>query len=91
MPRNTRFHNRGTHTLAFIIDDQSKAADGIMNIDVNGAISVLQRIAQGFSSNLNDLFANTSSYWNFRSMDIVLNSPPPLFGKWRCRKGKRLV
>src|ERR1700738_5325586 len=91
MPRNTRFHDRGTHALPFIVDDQAKAAGGIMNVDANDAIRMLQCIAQGFSSNLNDLFATAGSHWQFRSMDVVLNSPPPLFRKWRRRKGKRLM
>jgi hypothetical protein len=91
MPRNTRFHDGGTHALPFIIDDQAKAAGGIMNVDANGAVTMLQCIAQGFSSDLNDLFADTSSHWEFRSMDVVLNSSPPLFRKWRHRKGERLV
>jgi hypothetical protein len=62
-----------------------------MNVDVNGAMSMLQCIAQGFSSDLNNLFANASSHRAFRSMNVVLNSSPPLFGKWRRRKGKPLV
>ncbi len=91
VPRNTRFHDGGTHTLPFIINDQAKAAWSIMNVDVNGAISMLQRITLGFASNLNDLFADASSHWEFRSMDVVLNSSPPRFRKWRRRHGKRLV
>jgi hypothetical protein len=51
---------------------------GLMNIDVNDALSMLQRITQGFASNLHDLFANASSHWEFRSMNVVLNSSPPL-------------
>ena len=77
--------------MPFIIDDQAKAARCIMNVDVNDAISMLQCITQRFSSNLNDLLANASSHWEFRSTDVVENSSPPLFRKWRRRKSKRLV
>jgi hypothetical protein len=91
MPRNTGFHDGGGHALPFVINGQAKAAGGIMDVDVNDAISMLQRIAQGFASNLNDLFGNTRSHWEFRSLDVVLNSSPPLFRKWSHRHRKRLV
>jgi hypothetical protein len=91
MPGNTGFHDGGGHALPFVLNGHAKDAGGIMNVDVNDAISMLQRIAQGFSSNLNDLFGNTRSHWELRSMDVVLNSSQPLFGKWRCRHSKRLV
>jgi hypothetical protein len=91
MPRNTRFHDRGTHALPFIINDQAKATGSIMNVNMNDAFRMLQCITQGFSSNLHDLFANASSHWKFRSINVVSNSSPPLFRKWRRCHGKRLV
>src|ERR1700730_9864349 len=91
MPRNARFYDGGTYALPFIIDSQAKTAGDIMNADVNGAMSMLQCISQCFSSNRNDLFPNTSSHWEFRSMGAVLDSSPPVFRKWRRRKGKRLI
>jgi hypothetical protein len=77
--------------LPFIVNDQAKAAGSIMNLDVNGAMSMSQCIAQGFSPNLHDLLANAGSHRQFCSMDAVLDGSPPLFRKWRRRKGKRLV
>jgi hypothetical protein len=50
-----------------------------VNADVNGTVSVLQRISQGFAPDLNDLFANAGSQREFRSMGAELDSSPPLF------------
>jgi hypothetical protein len=91
VPRNTRFHDGGSHALSVIINDQAKTAGSIMNVDVNDSISMLECITQGFSSNLNDLFANASPHWEFRSMSVVVNSLPPLFRKRSRRHGKRLA
>src|SRR5216684_3320929 len=90
MTRNTRFNNSGTNAPPFIIDYQAKVAGGIMNSDANGALSMLQCISQGFSSNLNDLFPNTSSHRQFLTMGAVLDSYLSPFRKRRCRKSKRL-
>src|SRR5580765_6806871 len=90
MPRDTRFHDCGTHALSFIIDDETKATGRIMNAYANGTMSMLQCISQGFSPNLNDLFANASSQRVLRSIGAVLDSSPPLFRKRLRRKSQRL-
>jgi hypothetical protein len=62
MPWNSRFHDGGTYALPFIIDDQAKAAGGIIDADTNVAMGMLQCVSQGLSSNLNDLFADAGAH-----------------------------
>jgi hypothetical protein len=91
MTSDTHFHYCVTNALPFVIDGKAEAARGIMNIDVNAAIGMLQCISQGFSSNLDDLFANTGAHWELSSMSVSLDGSLPLFRKWRCGNDKRLV
>src|SRR6266702_3823816 len=73
MPGNTRFHYGRIDTLAFIIDDQAKAVGGVMNSNANSALSMLQCISQGLSSDLDDLFTNSSPHRNFLTMGAVFD------------------